>query len=686
MNVSKLPHFRNMPGSIHSKSSIEFYKEIKAPQRAISILEDGFKLPFINEEVPNFWVPNNKSLFDNYDFAKKKLEDWIKDGYVTETFERPSRISALSVATRILVNDEIKLRLCLDASFLNDLLLSEATALPTLEKAEALVEKDDYFVTLDLRNAYFHVRLHKDDHDKVAFAFPVSNDRNETTFRFFYITILVYGLKPATLVLNILTKPLIDHLATLSIKASIFIDDNRINNNSATAVSKDVVTVKHVFTKAGWIFNDEKETPPQQMVYYLGFWYSSITGKYQVHQNKIRQVERRIEELERKNFRAAPQELASIIGKLVSFELATSYIPRLRCHKYFSWIARTIKDDRDWRKEKRFPKALIPAFKQAIEDVKELSGQVRRKHHAYQRFHPHGTNQHKVEFAGDGNELYGAYYNVKEKHNYRIVKFENCEGENLSSSHRELLVLHRCIKDNAEQHRNKDLVYFTDSRVLFFWHRFGTANANVAILLLQVKQTCIRNNIILEISWKPRTDSLIQLADTSCRSSTDEFSIKNENYRKICIFFNFKPKIDLFASSLLHRTKTFYSKTPTLGSFGANALNFRWDHPSFCHPPKYLIFDVFKKIEAENRLDLLLIFLKTNHDTDLKRFTNNNGHFKSYVKMVAAFESTVHHPGNNPSKFMISNHSWYALRILKHDTLYNFKMSDIIHLSLNDFD
>ena len=674
-----------MPGSIHSESSIEFYKEIGAPQRAISILEDGFKLPFLNEEVPSFWIANNKSLFDNYDFAQKKLEEWIKDGYVTETFQRPSRISALSVATRILVNDEVKKRLCLDATHLNDLLLSESTALPTLEKAEALIEKDDYFVTLDLRNAYFHVRLHKDDHDKVAFAFPASNDRNETKFRFFYITILVYGLKPATLVLNILTKPLIDHLATLNIKASIFIDDNRVNNNSATAVSKDVVIVKEVFTKAGWIFNDEKETPPQQIVFYLGFWYSSITGKYQVHENKIRQVERRIKELEEKNFFATPQELASIMGKIISFELATSYIPRLRCHKYFSWIARTIKEDRDWRRQKRFPQNLIPAFKQALEDVKELSGQVRRKHHAYQRFHPHSAAQHKVEFAGDGNELYGAYYNVKEKHNYRIVKFDISEGEDLSSSHKELLVLHRCIKDNAEQYKNRDLVYFTDSRVLFFWHWYGTANANVAILLLQVKQACIRNNIILEISWKPRTDSLIQLADTSCRSSTDEYSIKNNNYRKICRFFNFQPTVDLFASSLLHRTKIFYSKKPTLGSSGANALNFNWDRPSFCHPPKYLIFDVFKKIEAENHIDLLLIFLQTNHNTDLKRFTNSNGHFKSYVKTVATFESKVYHPGSQPSRFMISNHSWYALRILKHDTLYDFKMSDIIHLDLNDF-
>merc|ERR1711911_7091 len=109
---SKFPHFRNMPGSIHSKSSIDFYKEIKAPQRAISILEDGFKLPFLNKEVPHFWIHNNKSLFDNYDFAKKKLDDWIKDGYVTETFQRPPRISALSVATRVLVN-------CKDLAFVS---------------------------------------------------------------------------------------------------------------------------------------------------------------------------------------------------------------------------------------------------------------------------------------------------------------------------------------------------------------------------------------------------------------------------------------------------------------------------------------------------------------------------------------------------------------------------------------
>ena len=79
-----------MPGSIHSESSIEYYKQINAPQRAITILEQGYKLPFLKEKVENFWISNNQSLFKNYDFAAAKLEEWIKGGYVIETFERPT--------------------------------------------------------------------------------------------------------------------------------------------------------------------------------------------------------------------------------------------------------------------------------------------------------------------------------------------------------------------------------------------------------------------------------------------------------------------------------------------------------------------------------------------------------------------------------------------------------------------
>ena len=136
----------------------------------------------------------------------------------------------------------------------------------------------------------------------------------------------------------------------------------------------------------------------------------------------------------------------------------------------------------------------------------------------------------------------------------------------------------------------------------------------------------------------------------------------------------------MFASTLLHKTDFFYSRTPTLGSAGANALNFKWDRRSYAHPPKNLCNEVFKKIEAEESLDLMLVMLSTKHDTDFTKFLKDHNTFRDYVKMCIFFESRVYFPGKRTSKFMISNHSWHALRIVKNGSNHNLKIKDIYHL------
>ena len=221
-----------MPGSIHSIESQAYYESLGASQRCLSILQDGLKLPFLNENVPSFWWKNNQNVFKHFEFAKNKIQEWVDHKYVEKVNYQPAHISPLSVAERITLTDETKLRLCFDASYLNDLMLSESTKLPPLELSENLIDKDDWMTTLDLANCYFHVRLNVQDHGRVAFAFPKSSKKNEDEYDFYLIKILVYGLKPATLVINILTKPLIDHLIRRAIKTTIFIDDIRASNAS----------------------------------------------------------------------------------------------------------------------------------------------------------------------------------------------------------------------------------------------------------------------------------------------------------------------------------------------------------------------------------------------------------------------------------------------------------------------
>ena len=78
---------------------------------------------------------------------------------------------------------------------------------------------------------------------------------------------------------------------------------------------------------------------------------------------------------------------------------------------------------------------------------------------------------------------------------------------------------------------------------------------------------------------------------------------------------------------------------------------------------------------------MLLILLKSIHNTELKRFVGKDDYFKSYVKMVVTFDSRVHSPLDKPTRFLISNHTWYALRIIKDEKVYRFSTSDIYHLS-----
>ena len=80
-----------MQGKIHSNESLKFLEEIDASSRAKSIVRDGFKLPF-ERSMSRFWWKNNLSLFDHYDFAKKKIEEWDREGHIEKTETRPDFI------------------------------------------------------------------------------------------------------------------------------------------------------------------------------------------------------------------------------------------------------------------------------------------------------------------------------------------------------------------------------------------------------------------------------------------------------------------------------------------------------------------------------------------------------------------------------------------------------------------
>ena len=668
-----------MHGSLHSPDAFNFYKSINAGERVLSVVKNGLKLPW-ESPLPQFWYKNNASANQDLAFLREKVADWLAGGYIEKVDFRPDHISPLTVATRTLHDGTVKKRLCFDATFVNAKLIKESTKLPTLKLSEALVEPSDFGLCLDLKNCYFHVKLHRSDYGKVAFAVP--KEGSNSKYDFYVVLVMIYGLSPASFIINLLTKPLIDLASSLSIKSVIYIDDIRLTCNSKELMLDHRRTIKQIFHSAGWEFSDEKESEISREYIFLGFKFNTQAMRYSVPAGKIQQLEVLHKQL-KPNLLFEPKFIAKIVGKIICLELATSMLPRLQLWRYFGWIARTIQSPSNWRKPENVSRALIQNIGAALDSVKNFSGKLRLKNYNYQARNitdlKYDPSSNDIFIAGDGNSLFGAWYNVRQQNNYEIVSFTAPESEQ-SSSYRELLVLHSCVKHEKENFRGKNIVFYTDSRVLYFWFSKGSTISQVALKLIDIFSWTLERNAILEVVWKPRTDRLIELADTSSRTSSDEYSLPNLVYSKILAILDVAIEHDLFASTMLKTHSSFYSLRPTLGSSGCDALKFSWSgRVCYCFPPKNLLFKVFLKIEASDSLNIVLVMLKTRSDTVFNLFKKNSTSFKPYIRKCLTFSSRVHSP-SICSKFTTEMHSWWVLHVRKGKQYYYLSTDDIIDL------
>ena len=131
---------------------------------------------------------------------------------------------------------------------------------------------------------------------------------------------------------------------------------------------------------------------------------------------------------------------------------------------------------------------------------------------------------------------------------------------------------------------------------------------------------------------------------------------------------NVRLKHDLFPSSISHQKfESFYSRIPTLGSSGCDALKFDWSrYASYCFPPKNLAYKVFLK-------NIVWVLLKTKHDTIFKLLQIDELTFKPYVKKCLMFESKVYSP-SLCNKYTTEMHTWYVLHILKGSKMYSCRI------------
>ena len=191
----------------------------------------------------------------------------------------------------------------------------------TIRYAIQLVRLNCFMASIDLKDAYFSVPIAK-EHRKFL--------RFQWQNKLYEFTCLPFGLACAPRVFTKVMKPLVASLRQRGFESCDYIDDSLLIGATFQECAENVHARTTLTRSLGFIVNEKKSIfVPTQQITFLGFALNSVDMTISVPPHKVEHVILKIREILGRRFPKI-RDVASVIGLLVSCELALPYGPLFR--------------------------------------------------------------------------------------------------------------------------------------------------------------------------------------------------------------------------------------------------------------------------------------------------------------------------------------------------------------------
>ena len=285
------------------KARSYFWRDtLKVSTSVQSVIDNGYKIPFVSQPPP-FSAKNNNSSTDHHPFVDHAIRDLILHGCVEAVPSEPYCCNPLTVAT-----GADKLRLVLDLRHVNPHVRLQKFRHDDLHTLADLFEQGDYFVTFDLKSGYHHIFIHPDSTQYLGF---------QWTF-----TVLPFGLNCASHIFTNILRPLVEKWRGKGTRAILYIDDGINGRKNYDAAKIAGQTVYGDLRAAGFVCNAEKcNWEPTQEGRWLGMIVKTSDMTFTAPPEKINKLKAKLGTC-LKSGRMTAKALASIAGTLSSLSLA----------------------------------------------------------------------------------------------------------------------------------------------------------------------------------------------------------------------------------------------------------------------------------------------------------------------------------------------------------------------------
>ena len=465
---------------------------------------------------------------------------------------------------------------------LNKYVVTRHFKMESVRTVKGLMQKGDWLVKLDLKDAYLSVPIHPAHQKFLKFQWQGSTWQFQS---------LPFGLSSAPYVFTKLMKSVVATLRKLGIRLVLYLDDMLVMASSKEEAKRHLATIMQLLLSLGFIINLKKSVlSPVQELEFLGFILNSNKMIISLPSHKLHALRKSARKMMNQR-ETTIQEIAQILGMMVAAHPAILPAP-LHYRQLKITKSTAIRDGRSYDFKTHVDSNMKSDLDWWIHHASSHNGRCLQ------------ITQWDLMIESDASRSgWGA----------------SCEGRNTGgpwTSHEttyhinylELLAAFLALKSFASHQKSITILLRLDNvtAIAFLNKMGGTHSRSLSTLALEIWNWCIERKITVHAEHLPGRFNV--RADWESRHTTDstDWMLHRE------IFLQLQAKlgpftIDLFASRTNSQLPLYCSWKPDPEALAVDALSISWkDHYPYIFSPFALIPRCLNKLEEEEVTALLI--------------------------------------------------------------------------------
>ena len=301
------------------RSHISFWRNIGSSDFILDVILHGYKILFAIPPSPYCFENRNSSRI-HCDFVHEAVSELLERGCIRETVHPPMFCNPLHVA----VQSSGKLRLILDLSHLNQLLVKKSVKYEDLRTVLEMFHGDVFAFTFDLKSAYHHIDICEEHTRFLSFKWPSRSGEP----KFYEFKVLPFGLSSAPFIFTKLMRQLVKFWRSQGFLILLYLDDGIGGSLSPAQAQRLSSSIHQDLISSGFTINEEKSNwVPCQEVSFLGTILNFRTGMIHIASRRIEKLKSSLESVLDSRFIRA-RAFASTTGQIISMSCAVGKVTR----------------------------------------------------------------------------------------------------------------------------------------------------------------------------------------------------------------------------------------------------------------------------------------------------------------------------------------------------------------------